>query len=97
MDAVKEINSKRNIRVVSMPCTERFDNQDESYKEDVLGKTIPRMAVEASHEDWWKKYVGKKGRVVGMKTFGESAPGGVLQKHFGFDKESIIKVIDSII
>ena len=58
---------------------------------------MPRLAVEASYEDWWIKYVGLQGKVVGMTEFGESAPGDVLQKHYGFDKESLIKIIDSLL
>jgi len=51
--------------------------------------------VEASYSDWWKKYVGLKGKVIGLNEYGQSAPGNVLQKHYGFDKDSIIKVIKS--
>jgi len=97
MEAVKEIGPEKNIRVVSMPSTERFDQQNEVYKEKVLGQGIPRLAIEASYDDWWIKYVGLEGKVVGMKEFGESAPGDVLLKHYGFDKENIIKIIDSLL
>ena len=97
MEAVKEIGPEKNIRVVSMPSTERFDRQNEVYKEKVLGQGIPRLAIEASYDDWWIKYVGLEGKVVGMKEFGESAPGDVLLKHYGFDKENIIKIIDSLL
>ncbi|MAP33470.1 MAG: transketolase [Rickettsiales bacterium] len=97
MEAVRDLGQEKNIRVVSMPCTERFDQQSETYKEKVLGKDILRLAIEASYDDWWIKYVGLEGKVIGMKEFGESAPGDVLQKHFGFDKESLMKVIDSLL
>ena len=97
IDAVQSLGPEKNVRVVSMPCTERFDQQTKSYKEKVLGKGIPRLAVEASYEDWWIKYVGLEGQVVGMSEFGESAPGSDLQKHYGFDKENLIKVIDSLL
>jgi len=97
MEAVKEMGPEKNIRVVSMPSTERFDQQNEVYKEKVLGQGIPRLAIEASYDDWWIKYVGLEGKVVGMKEFGESAPGDVLLKHYGFDKENIIKIIDSLL
>ena len=97
IDAVQSLGPEKNVRVVSMPCTERFDQQTKSYKEKVLGKGIPRLAVEASYEDWWIKYVGLEGQVVGMNEFGESAPGSDLQKHYGFDKENLIKVIDSLL
>ena len=97
IEAVQELDPEKNIRVVSMPCSERFDQQSEDYKEKVLGKEVPRLAVEASYSDWWIKYVGLQGKVVGMTEFGESAPGDVLQKHYGFDKESLIKIIDSLL
>jgi transketolase len=97
IEAVQELDPEKNIRVVSMPCSERFDQQSEDYKEKVLGKEVPRLAVEASYADWWIKYVGLQGKVVGMTEFGESAPGDVLQKHYGFDKESLIKIIDSLL
>jgi transketolase len=73
------------IRVVSMPCTERFDKQDEQYKESVLPKQVRRrLAVEASIEGFWERYVGLDGKVIGMNSFGESAPASVLFKYFGF-------------
>ena len=97
VEAVQELGPEKSIRVVSMPCTERFDKQEESYKQKVLGKNILKLAIEASHNDWWRKYVGLEGKIIGMKEFGDSAPGPVLQKHYGFDKENIIEVIKSII
>tara|TARA_B100001123_G_scaffold202243_1_gene229403 strand:+ start:10 stop:1524 length:1515 start_codon:yes stop_codon:yes gene_type:complete len=97
IDAVQSLSPEKNVRVVSMPCTERFDQQSKAYKENVLGKRIRRLAVEASYDDWWIKYVGLDGAVVGMNEFGESAPGSDLQKHYGFDKENLIKVIDSLL
>lgn len=76
-------------RVVSMPSTSYFDAQDKAYREAVLPASVPKLAVEAAHADYWYKYVGHTGDVVGMTTFGESAPGGVLLKHFGFTAENI--------
>ena len=68
-----------------MPCTERFDKQDEQYKESVLPKQVRRrLAVEASIEGFWERYVGLDGKVIGMNSFGESAPASVLFKYFGF-------------
>jgi len=90
MEVAQELKEKTPIRVVSMPCTERFDAQSEEYKNHVLGSDIKRIAIEASHADWWRKYVGLNGEVIGMDSFGESAPGGVLYDHFGFTKEKII-------
>jgi transketolase len=71
-------------RVVSMPCTQRFDQQDAAWQDQVLAPALPAVAVEAAHPDFWRKYVGRTGRVVGMTTFGESAPAQELYAHFGF-------------
>lgn len=73
-------------RVVSMPCAERFDRQDDDYRERVLPSTLrARVAVESAQGDWWRKYVGLEGRVLGLSGFGESAPGKELFEHFGFN------------
>lgn len=81
----------RKVRVVSMPCTERFDNQDAAYKESVLPKAVrKRLAVEASIAGCWERYVGLDGKVIGMTSFGESAPANVLFKHFGFTPENVL-------
>lgn len=81
----------RKVRVVSMPCTERFDNQDAAYKESVLPKAVrKRLAVEASIAGFWERYVGLDGKVIGMTNFGESAPANVLFKHFGFTPENVL-------
>ena len=90
MAVAREVKGKTSIRVVSMPCSERFDEQTDEYKESVLGKGIRRVAIEASQADWWRKYVGLEGEVIGMDSFGESAPGSTLFDHFGFTKEKII-------
>jgi transketolase len=86
------------VNVVSMPCAEIFCEQDTAYQESVLPKAIrARVAVEALHADYWHKFVGLDGRVVGMTSFGESAPGNVLMKEFGFTVENVVsKVIESI-
>ena len=89
MEIANDLMDKKHIRVVSMPCTERFDAQSESYKQQILGTDIKRVAIEASHSDWWRKYVGLEGEVIGMDTYGESAPGNILFDHFGFTKEKI--------
>jgi transketolase len=84
-------------RVVSMPSTDVFDRQDKAYRDSVLGAGIPRVAVEAGVKDFWYKYVGLEGAVVGIDTFGESAPAGVLFKHFGFTVENIVAKVKSVL
>lgn len=85
------------VRVVSMPSTTTFDQQDADYRESVLPRSVTkRVAIEASHVDYWRKYVGFDGAVVGMTTFGESAPGGALMKHFGFTAENVVSVVNSL-
>jgi transketolase len=85
-------------RVVSMPCAEIFSAQDANYRDSVLTPEIrARVAVEALHADYWYKFVGLDGRVVGMRSFGESAPGGVLMKEFGFTVENVVaNVMESL-
>ncbi|SFV10739.1 transketolase [Pseudoduganella namucuonensis] len=85
------------VRVVSMPATEVFDRQDAAYKASVLTKGVPRVAIEAGVTDFWYKYVGLEGAVVGIDTFGESAPAGVLFKHFGFTVENVVAKVKSVI
>ena len=94
MAVAEEVKDRTPIRVVSMPCSERFDVQSDQYKDSVLGKGIKRVSIEASHSDWWRKYVGLEGDVIGMDSFGESAPGNVLFEHFGFTKDQIISKLD---
>ncbi|MES2165362.1 MAG: transketolase, partial [Pseudomonadota bacterium] len=84
-------------RVVSMPSTDVFDRQDAAYKASVLTKGLPRVAIEAGVTDFWYKYVGLEGAVVGIDTFGESAPAGVLFKHFGFTVENVVAKVKSVI
>ncbi|MGC2040904.1 transketolase-like TK C-terminal-containing protein, partial [Paraburkholderia caledonica] len=78
-------------RVVSMPSTTLFDKQDAEYRERVLPQGVRRVAIEAGVTDFWRKYVGLEGGVVGIDTFGESAPAGVLFKHFGFTVEHVVE------
>ena len=87
----------KKVRVVSMPSTNVFDRQDQAYKESVLTAGVKRVAIEAAHPDFWRKYVGLEGAVVGINTFGESAPGGVLMKHFGFTVENVVAVAKSVL
>jgi transketolase len=92
-----EARGKR-VRVVSMPCAELFEQQDADYREAVLpSDVLARVAVEALHADYWYKYVGLDGRVVGMTTFGESAPAGDLMRHFGFTAENVIAVAEDLL
>ena len=84
-------------RVVSMPSTDVFDRQDESYKRQVLTKGTPRVAIEAGVTAFWYKYVGLEGAVVGIDTFGESAPAPVLFKHFGFTVENVVAKAKEVI
>ncbi|MEG2913688.1 MAG: transketolase C-terminal domain-containing protein, partial [Pseudomonas sp.] len=81
----------RKVRVVSMPCTSVFDAQDAGYKQAVLPLQVSaRIAIEAAHADFWFKYVGLEGRVIGMTTYGESAPAPALFEEFGFTLENIL-------
>ncbi|WP_460369552.1 transketolase [Pseudomonas sp. Tul1A2] len=81
----------RKVRVVSMPCTSVFDAQDAGYKQAVLPLQVSaRIAIEAAHADFWFKYVGLEGRVIGMTTYGESAPASALFEEFGFTLENIL-------
>ena len=81
----------KQVRVVSMPSTNIFDQQDDDYKEAVLPKSVTkRLAIEAGVSDYWHKYVGLNGEVIGMDTFGASAPGNVAMQHFGFSDANIV-------
>jgi transketolase len=85
----------KKVRVVSMPSTDVFDAQDADYKEAVLpSNVLARVAVEALHKDFWYKYVGLDGRIVGMETFGESAPAADLMKYFGFTVEAVVEAVE---
>ncbi|HAL6392346.1 TPA: transketolase [Escherichia coli] len=90
----------RKVRVVSLPCTERFDNQDAAYKESVLPKAVrKRLAVEASIAGFCERYVGLDGKVIGMTSFGESAPANVLLRHMGWTEAAdlIVKGMEGAI
>ena len=85
------------VRVVSMPSTSVFDRQDADYRNSVLPSGLPKVAVEAGVSDYWRKYVGTEGAVVGIDRYGESAPAGELFKHFGFTPDNLIKAVRSIV
>jgi transketolase len=84
------------VRVVSMPSTSVFDRQDAQYRNSVLPRELPKVAVEAGVTDYWRKYVGLEGAVVGIDRFGESAPAGDLFKHFGFTAENVAEAVRSV-
>jgi len=99
MDAAVALTEKgRKVRVVSMPSTDVFDAQDESYRESVLPAAVmARVAVEAGVTDYWRKYVGLDGKVIGLDTFGESAPADQVYKHFGITAENVVKAVESLL
>ena len=98
-DAVTLLKEKgRRVRVVSMPSTDVFDSQDDSYRQSVLPSTVKaRVAVEAGVTDGWLKYVGLEGAVVGLDRFGESAPAEEAFKYFGFTAENVAQQVESLI
>jgi len=83
--------------VVSMPSTNVFDRQDAAYRESVLPTGIRRVAVEAGVTDYWRKYVGLEGAVVGLDRFGESAPAGELFRFFGVTAEAVVDAVKCVI
>ncbi|MEO2267537.1 transketolase [Pseudoalteromonas sp. YIC-656] len=85
------------VRVVSMPSTTAFDAQSQEYRQSVLPKGVAKVAIEAAHSDFWFKYIGDNGDVVGMQSFGESAPGGVLLEHFGFTVENVVSKANALL
>jgi transketolase len=99
MDAADELTNKgKAVRVVSMPSTEVFDRQSAEYKQSVLPLDVfNRIAIEAGTADFWYKYVGIDGRVIGMHTFGESAPAADLFKHFGFTVERVVQEAENLL
>ncbi|MDR3352232.1 MAG: transketolase [Zoogloeaceae bacterium] len=93
LDAQAALARKIPTRVVSMPSTSAFDRQDKAYRESVLGKHVLRVAIEAAHGDFWRKYVGLHGAVISIDTFGASAPAEQLFAHFGFTVEHVCAVV----
>ena len=84
-------------RVVSMPSTSVFDRQDAAYREAVLPRGVPRVAVEAGVSAYWHKYVGLEGAVIGIDRYGESAPGPELFKYFGFTVDNAVAAVKGVI
>ena len=98
MDVQKLLaNEGIHLRVVSMPSTYEFDRQAAEYRDSVLPKGVARIAIEAGITDYWRKYVGLEGGVVGIATFGESAPAGVLYKHFGITADNIVQTVRALV
>ncbi len=85
------------VRVVSMPSTDVFDQQDQTYRQSVLPKGLPRVAVEAGVTDCWYKYVGLDGAVVGINRYGESAPAGDLFEYFGLTAPAVVKAVEQVL
>ncbi|MGD2055660.1 MAG: transketolase [Gammaproteobacteria bacterium] len=99
MEAAKTLaGTGKAVRVVSMPSTTVFDAQDEAYRESILPAAVTaRVAVEAGVTDYWRKYVGFGGRVIGLDSFGESAPAGEVYKHFGITAENVVKAVEALL
>lgn len=85
------------VRVVSMPCTSVFDRQDAAYRAMVLPRNLPRVAVEAGVTDYWRKYVGLEGAVIGIDRYGESAPAGELYQFFGITAENVAAAVRGVL
>ncbi|MBA3997687.1 MAG: transketolase [Candidatus Accumulibacter sp.] len=85
------------VRVASLPCADVFERQDKAYRESVLPRGIPRVAIEAGVTDFWHKYVGLEGAVIGIDRFGESAPAGELFKFFGFTVDNVVATVKDIL
>lgn len=96
--AARLTEAGRGVRVVSMPCAEVFEAQEAGYREAVMpSDVLARVAVEAGHTDFWYKYVGLDGRVVGMSSFGESAPAEALFQHFGLTADNVVTAVEDVI
>lgn len=99
VDAAAQLSEQgHQVRVVSMPSTDYFDAQDDKYKQSVLPDSVSaRVAVEAGIADYWYKYVGTQGKVIGMTSFGESAPADQLFKHYGFTVANVVNTAKSLL
>ncbi len=98
MKAREELTARNvQVRVVSMPCTNAFDEQDEAYRRSVLPAGVPVLAIEASKSDLWYKYFSGRGAVLGIDTFGESAPANVLWEHFGFTVDNVVAKVNALL
>jgi transketolase len=98
MDAAKGLAEQgRRVRVVSMPCTDLFDTQPQQYRESVLPPAVPAVAIEAGVRDGWWRYVSSGGAVIGMDSFGASAPAKKLFEHFGFTSDNVIRTVQGLL
>jgi transketolase len=98
IEAAKALAGKgRRVRVVSMPCTSLFDAQDAAYRASVLPAGVRRVAIEAGVRDSWYRYVGTEGAVIGMDSFGASAPAKKLFEHFGFTAANVVAVVEGLV
>jgi transketolase len=98
VDAARRLSEAgRKVRVVSMPCTSVFDTQSQQYRDSVLTPGVPRVAIEAGVRDGWWRYAGDRGAVIGMDTFGASAPAKNLFEHFGFTPDNVVRTVDGLL
>ena len=98
IEAAKALAGKgRRVRVVSMPCTSLFDAQDAAYRASILPTGVRRVAIEAGVRDSWYRYVGTEGAVIGMDSFGASAPAKKLFEHFGFTAANVVAVVEGLV
>ncbi|WP_455209813.1 transketolase [Kaarinaea lacus] len=99
LDAAKQLNDKgKKVSVVSMPSVDVFEAQDEAYQESVLPAAVrARVAIEAGVTDYWRKFVGLDGKVIGIDRFGESAPGPKLYEYFGITVDNVVKAVEGVL
>jgi transketolase len=98
LEAAGELTTRgRKARVVSMPCTSLFDGQPRDYRDSVLPPGVPRVAIEAGAREGWWRYVGTDGAVIGMTSFGASAPAKKLFPHFGFTRDVVIRTVEDLL
>jgi transketolase len=97
-DAAKALTEGgRRLRVVSMPCTSLFDMQPQQYRDSVLPPEVPRVAIEAGATAGWWRYVSGDGAVIGMDSFGASAPASRLFEHFGFTRDNVVRTVEALL
>jgi transketolase len=98
VDSARALEARgRRIRVVSMPCTDLFDTQPQQYRDKVLSPAAPRVAIEAGCTHGWWRYVGAAGAVVGIDSFGASAPAKKLFEHYGFTRDNVVRVVEGLL